>query len=601
MTAPRVFTKTPSPLPAGSAREAGMLLALLALAVLTWLPRLRGPIDLRWDGGVYYILGSSLAEGKGYKLLNEPGEIDAVQYPPLLPALIAAVQRLSGTNDHILTGQKLRLLFFGAFVAYVFAVHRLLRRHLPPGYAFAAALVCLFYLYTYFLSDLCFPETLFGLTTTLFFLAQGAKGRRVYPALAGVFAVASYALRTAGIALLAAWVAESLLNKNVRQAAVRAAVALVPILCWQSYIAAVESGRSYNNPAYAYQRADYLFYNVSYARNISLKDPFAPEQGRLSLATLATRCAQNVTRMPASLGEAVSVKRDYFELQWPPFDRWWLFAVAIPRLAYAALTVLGCLVLVGVGVPLFRRQWLIPAYLLISLAVIGTTPWPQQFTRYLAPLTPLLVLSLFTGLSALRDGSRKPSPLPPKGVGSALALSVISAILALQLIVFLQVYTRQHRTVAYDAPGGGEIRYRLFFYEDSYRALDGGLDWLKRRAKPGDVVAASAPHWVYLRTGLKAVMPPFETDPAKAQRLLDSVPARYLILDDGLALDTRKYTAPLVRDFPARWRRVYSDSIVTKSGAVLEERFQIYQRVDPPAAPARESIHGRAVSGGAGQ
>ena len=36
--------------------------ALLVLSVAIWLPRLRGPIDLRWDGGTYYVLGTSLAE-----------------------------------------------------------------------------------------------------------------------------------------------------------------------------------------------------------------------------------------------------------------------------------------------------------------------------------------------------------------------------------------------------------------------------------------------------------------------------------------------------------------------------------------------------------
>src|SRR5262249_27711096 len=69
----------------------------LAVLVLLWaavsLPRMHGPIDLRWDASAYYILGTSLAEGKGYRLLNEPGEIEAVQYPPLLPLIVAAHER----------------------------------------------------------------------------------------------------------------------------------------------------------------------------------------------------------------------------------------------------------------------------------------------------------------------------------------------------------------------------------------------------------------------------------------------------------------------------------------------------------------------------
>src|SRR4051812_5641154 len=56
-------------------------ITLCILTVLSWFPRSKGPLDLRWDGGTYYILGTSIAQGKGYRLLNEPGEIRADQYP----------------------------------------------------------------------------------------------------------------------------------------------------------------------------------------------------------------------------------------------------------------------------------------------------------------------------------------------------------------------------------------------------------------------------------------------------------------------------------------------------------------------------------------
>lgn len=78
------------------------ILGLLVLAL--WLPRFQGPIDLRWDGGVYYVLGTSLAEGKGYRLLNEPGEIQTNQYPPLFPLTITAYQLVFGTSDFLGVG-----------------------------------------------------------------------------------------------------------------------------------------------------------------------------------------------------------------------------------------------------------------------------------------------------------------------------------------------------------------------------------------------------------------------------------------------------------------------------------------------------------------
>lgn len=538
--------------------EAFARLLVLVLAILLWLPRLSGPIDLRWDGGVYYILGTSLAEGRGYRLLSEPGAISAVQYPPLLPLLIAVHQQVLGTSDPLVVGSWLRLSFFLIFAAYLLAVHQLMRRHLPTPSAAAATLICSLNLYTFFLSDLCFPETLFGLVTVLFFLHQQSKA-------APVLAVAAYALRTAGIALLAAWVGESLLRRDLKTTLVRASVALIPVFCWQAYIRSVEARPSYQNPAYAYQRADYQFYNVSYARNMALKDPFAPNQGALSAGALAARIAQNLVEMPTSLGEAVSVKRDYFQLRHPPFNRWPLFTHALPLLGMVSLTVLGGLVLGGIVLGLLRLDRMLALFLVISLLVIGTTPWPQQFTRYLAPLCPFLVLSLF-GFVAYVE--KRLQGRPARALGPA----VVGLVLAAEGIVLLQVFAQEHKAVAYDAgPGGQKLAYRLFFYTDTYRALDMGLDWLGARAKRGDIVAASGPHWVYLRTGLKAVMPPFELDPDKAQRLLDTVPVTYLILDQGV-LNTQQYTRPVVERFPTRWKRVF---------AVPAGDFAIYQRVTP--------------------
>ena len=105
------------------------LLVVIAVAALTWLPRWRGPIDLRWDGSVHYILGTALAQGKGYRLLNEPGEIAAVQYPPLLPAIVAAHQLALGNSDPWIVGSSLRVTAFLAFIAFAVVALRFLRMY----------------------------------------------------------------------------------------------------------------------------------------------------------------------------------------------------------------------------------------------------------------------------------------------------------------------------------------------------------------------------------------------------------------------------------------------------------------------------------------
>ena len=87
--------------PARRTRLRGRLAGPLALCLGPPTP---GPIDLRWDASTYYVLGSSLAQGKGYRLLNEPGEIEAIQYPPLVPLIVAAHQRVLGTSDPLKVG-----------------------------------------------------------------------------------------------------------------------------------------------------------------------------------------------------------------------------------------------------------------------------------------------------------------------------------------------------------------------------------------------------------------------------------------------------------------------------------------------------------------
>ena len=98
-------------------REWKLLAVVIGLAVAWWIPQRHGPIDARSDGATYYILGTSLAQGQGYRLLNEPGEIPAVQYPPLLPLVVAAYQKALASSDFVVVGTWLRAFYFALSVA----------------------------------------------------------------------------------------------------------------------------------------------------------------------------------------------------------------------------------------------------------------------------------------------------------------------------------------------------------------------------------------------------------------------------------------------------------------------------------------------------
>ncbi|HSD10353.1 MAG TPA: hypothetical protein VLF14_05195, partial [Candidatus Binatia bacterium] len=383
---------------------------------------------------------------------------------------------------------------------------------------------------------------------------------------------AAFWLRSAGVALFAAWIAESALDRRFRVAAIRLVAALVAILPWQLHVAKVENSLEYREPAYAYQRADYLFYNVSYARNIfHLKDGFQPELGGLTWGSLRDRVLTNAWKVPASLGEWVSSIERVWTVEWKVIRHRlgaeWL-PEALPRWIVVSL---GVLVGAGIVAQLVRAQWLAPLYVLASIGLACLTPWPGQFARYGVPLAPLLALAILEAQCLCERRWRG-----ARGVTAAL----FSLILVQQTATAVVAFTKGRGLVQFRGRHGEPQSYRLFFYLDAYRVLDEALDRLRADAAPGDVIAVSMPHWAYLRTGLKSVMPPFEADPAVAQRLLDSVPVRFLIVDLGLAVDSWRYTSGVVAAFPDRWQRVYTSRVLDESGEWEAREFQVFRRTD---------------------
>jgi hypothetical protein len=545
---------------------------IVALALLLWLPRLSGPIDLRYDAGVYYLLGTSLAAGDGYRLPNEPGAPEAVQYPPLLPALVACHQLVLGSSDVEVVGPWLRRTYALMFVVYAALVFALARVYLGPIAATVASTLCVLHLFTYYLSDLLFAELPFALLGVAFALVLARESTtrpHLREAGAGVLGAAAFLLRTAGIALLAAWVAEALLRRRWRLALVRGAVALVPLILWQAHVASVKHSPEYSRPAYEYQRAPYQFYNVTYAENALLVDPFRPELGHVTAGAFAARVATNVATMPTALGEASSA----------PFGFWlWVFHRMQDRtigvrllpnwLMWGPILALGLLVLGGIALLARRGAWSVALITVASIALVCSTPWPGQFTRYLAPLTPFLVIALMVALGWVEAklAGRGPRHARP---------TRIAIVCALALTIGVQAYTAgrtfllRHREGATFVAGQGFVGSRLFYYDPpAWGAWQQAAAWVGANAPQDAVVATAAPHLLYLSTGHRAVFPPMESDPEVARRLLDGVPISYVIVDQLPFLDvTRHFALPAVAKDPD-WRLVYEVN-----------RTRVYERV----------------------
>ena len=553
-----------------NAVERRLAAVTVLVAALLWAPRLQGPLDLRYDAGVYYILGQSLAEGRGYRLLNEPGAIEAIQYTPVLPAIAALHQLALGTSDPVVVGRALRFSMALLFLGYAFAVFALARRYLSPGFAFVAALLAILNSQVLFLSDYFAADLPYTAVSTFFFLAPPGLA-------AGALAVGAFGLRTAGVALLAAWAGESLLQRRWREAGVRLAVAALAVGSWQLYVQRVKSGPEFAQPAYSYQRAAYQFYNVGYVENMAYVDPFRPELGLAGRAELVERLGTNLRGIPMGLGEAATLQRGWFVGE-AARVRERVPALTPPDwMITATVGALSAIVLGGLVLLARAGHRLVVLYVAGSIALIVVTPWPGQFGRYLVPLAPLLAPAFVSVPAALLARARRSGGRGWRAASLA-GLATLAFVLVQDLYTVYKLFTKHHQPAVMTDAAGRMHHYRLFFYDQPWRLHDDALDWLGRQERRGAVVATATPHLAYLRAGMPAIMPPYESNPARAAELLAGVPVTYLVVDQLSFLDvSRRYGAPVTRAASAEWALVYAQN---DSGP------RIYRRVSAKPAPA---------------
>jgi len=522
-------------------------LGVFLLAITNWSGRLAGPIDLRWDAAIYYTLGTSLYEGKGYRLLNEPGEVRANQYPPLLPAIVAVHQRITRSTDPFITGNLMRRSWMILYLLYIPGVFWLAKRFVGRRLAVVVTLITLLNPQSTFLSEAAFAELPFAVTSLSFFLLRPAR-RRAATIIAFIAATASYLLRTIGITLLAAWTLDAVRQRRFRSAAARAALSMIPVIGWQTYVHSVETSAEYQQPAYAYQRAEYMFYNVSYAVNIKLKDPFHPTDGRATVSDFVVRSLRNLWPLTFGLAESVTSSNNYWHQQLDWTGRW------LPRFGPAVLIrgsqlLVAILILIGLN-RLFYLEPAIVFYLGLSLLVVAIAPWPSQYIRYLSPMAPYIAMALVLGLTVI-------SRLLPLNHATYLTAIMLCLILVQQAISLFLLYRNDQNNVTEMTRNGERVRFRLFYYDEGFRSLDAAQDWIRERTRMTDVIAAGAPHWLSLRTGRKAIMVPFGADPPTLERLLAEVPVNYFIFDDIVPLSLSSFVAPAI-EHSSGWRQVFT-------------------------------------------
>jgi hypothetical protein len=502
--------------------------------------------------------------------------------------MVALHEWTLNSTDPGVVAPWLRKTYAVFFLSYGVAMLALAKRYLSPIFAVLAVALCLLHHMTIFLSDLLFAELPFAAITVAFALVAGApvqgsawKGWS-REAAAFALAVAGFFLKTAGVVLFVAWVVGALMQRRWWVAIARGALALLPFLAWQTYVANTLKSADYTHPAYEYQRAAYQYPNVTYTENASLLNPFRPELGRLDLWTFTERLGKNLPQLAVAVGESLSARADTWPLRRiekylpgsgrvskatipanaevkPAFNSVTSSVSRTEKIALVPILMLSFLACSGLVIMIRRREWLFVCIVVGSLGLVWLTPWRIQFARYVTPLMPFLAICLLLGYASVN------ATLDSQKLNRTVRVILQFGLATLLLLCFLihaltppaLFRIRAGNQAIFTAAGIGQ-QPRFFAHDRSWQEWEEAVNWIESHTPANVVVATSAPHLLYLLTKRKAVLPPMEINPSRERELLKEVPVSYLIVDQLEALDvTRRYAMPAVAADP-NWQLVQS-------------------------------------------
>jgi len=241
-------------------------------------------------------------------------------------------------------------------------------------------------------------------------------------------------------------------------------------------------------------------------------------------------------------------------------------------------------ILVGLVILVRRGVWLMVFIVLGSIGLVWVTPWPGQFARYLMPLSPFLAICAVLPLSTIETSLRARQRRWAITFAQMVLAGVLALAFAAESYALLKAFRKRNKKEAIVIPRSGGAGYRLFYHDGSWQAWEEAADWIGAHAPPDAIVATTAPHFFYLRTGRRAVLPPMEPDPVRVRRLLEGVPVSYVVVDELEFLDlSRRYARPAVATDPIGWHVVHSARLPHRPWWIkptdVIHGTQIYERI----------------------
>jgi len=431
------------------------------------------------DDGIYITTARSLAQGTGYRHIENPGSPYQTKYPILYPAILSVALRF-------FPGYPLAPALFlsVALTAAVFVVASLvfMRRVLGMSRAVVLATAALaafspsiVSLARFILTD--FPYACLSVLALLCIDGRYASARsdsckRIWLIVGALLVAAAMHTRSFGITLAAAVIIRLMLRRRWTDAVLAAVVIVLcmsPWWCWQVWA-------SYQNGAL--EHSVLLTPDLAYSA-------FAPNSIIQSLRTVW----QNIFRTFFGIA--------YFELALPES----FFLAGMREFSWRTIGLHGLVYsligLLAVGFRATVKKSLKTIHIYFLLYTVFMLAWPFEPYRFIIVWTPFLLCFLVRGIEV---AAARILQQPRSG-------SVVASAAAILLAAFFV-----HGALR-NIGSRTESFYRLGQTAIVLKEDQAAADYLRRMTKDDDVIASALPARLFLQTGRRGVCLWHDNDP----------------------------------------------------------------------------------------
>lgn len=473
-----------------------------------------------WDSAYYMILAESILEGEGFTYQNYP----CLKIPFGFPLMIAPVMHVS---DSFLVLNLFILLFVGIAI---FAIYKSFGRSFSPAYALLIAALTAWSSLSLFYAGYVmieFPFVAFSFLSLYYALLYANRPTLSSGIAAVMFLLASFFLRTVGIALIGGIFIFFLIHRFKRVKTVRFAVLflllVIPIATWivQNRSAEINTG----DPVWQLQE---FIPSKEEAKRFRFDDPTSSINGAGDLIRRAALNTQYYGAITSTvlIGFSFSLKREDFEnlSNWP-----YIFILGMAAL----------LTLAGFLLSLKQKRTVFDYYFILYMGIL--LAWSAREPRYILPVLPMLLHYFLTGLSkTVSFATEKVAPRLSLQSAQTAVILFGALYVALNAVQNYQIISEQHRA-----------DYYPYHMKNFLRTAE----WIKQNTeKEARVVSVLAPINAYFSRRWTVSFPRVE-DKQKIASFLYRIDADYLVVNPSYAQE-EKYLEAVVDTFPHLFRKM---------------------------------------------